>query len=174
MDMAEEDRIARLAKQIDNDIRKDQPLFLTESEVINLRRQGAMELHSICVDFVASLNRMLSPPVVELSPPEYSAELFRESGVNLIQVNTRGRIIQIAFEATREIFSTEKFRIPYILEGEVRAYNQEMLERTQIRTQALFYCLEESRNTWHYFEWLHGRTGAFGRDQLVSLLERLV
>jgi hypothetical protein len=173
MDMTE-DRIARLAKLIDSDIRKDQPLLLTDSEVIGLRRKGAMELHSICADFVASVNRQLSPPVLELSPSEYSAEMFRESGVNIFQINAQGRILQIAFEATREIFSTEKFRIPYILEGEVRAFNQEMLERTQIRSQALFFCLEPSRNTWHYFEWLQGRTGTFGRDQLVSQLERLV
>jgi hypothetical protein len=100
--------------------------------------------------------------------------MFRESGVNLIQMNTQGRIVQIAFEATREIYSTEKFLVPYILEGEVRAYNQEMLERTQIQSRALFFCLERDRNTWHYFEWLHGPTGTFGRDELVRLLERLV
>jgi hypothetical protein len=91
-----------------------------------------------------------------------------------MQINAQGRVVQIAFEATREIFSTVKFRIPYVLEGEVRAYNQEMLERTQIRSQAMFFCLEENGNTWRYFEWLNGRTGAFDRDQLVSLLERLV
>ena len=170
--MAEHDHIARLAKLIDSDIRKDKHLRLTEIEVVGLRRQGAIDLHSICADFVASVNRQLSPPVLELSPPEYAAEMFRESGVNLMQVNAQGRIIQIAFEATP--VSTEKFRIPYILEGEVRAFNQEMLERTQIRSQALFFCVEENRNNWRYFEWLHGRTGAFGRDQLVSLLERLV
>ena len=98
--------------------------------------------------------------------------MFRESGVNLIQVNAHGRIIQLAFGATA--VSTEQFRIPYILEGEVRAFNQEMLERTQIRSQAVFFCLEDGRNTWRYVEWLHGRMGTFGRDQLVSLLERLV
>jgi hypothetical protein len=172
MNMAEDDRIARLAKQIGSDIRKDQPRLLTEVEVAALGRQGAMELHAICSDFVASVNRSLSPPVLELSPSEYRAEMFRESGVNLIQVNAQGRIIQIAFEATP--VSTDKFRIPYILEGELRAFNQEMLERTQIRSQALFFCLENARNTWRYVEWLHGRTGAFDRDQLVSLLERLV
>ena len=90
------------------------------------------------------------------------------------QVVAQGRIVQIAFESTREIFSTEKFLIPYILEGEVRAYNQKMLERTQVRSQALFFCLEDTRNTWGYYEWINGRTGAFGRDQLVSLLERIV
>lgn len=172
--MAEQDPITRLAKQIGNLTKKDQHLLLTENEVVGLRRQGAFELYSICADFVASVNQLLSPAVLELTPPEYAAEMFRESGVNLIQINAQGRIIQIAFEATREVFSTEKFRIPYVLEGEVRAYNQEMLERTQVRSQALFLCLEEKRNTWHYFEWLNGRTGAFGRDQLVRLLERLV
>jgi hypothetical protein len=171
-DMAEHDRIARLAKQIGSDNLRDQPRLLTELELGALRRQGAMELHTICAGFVASVNGNLSPPVLELSPPEYTAEMFRGSGVNLMQLNAQGRIIQIAFGATP--VSTEKFRIPYILEGEVRAFNQEMLDRTQIRSQALFFCLEENANTWRYIEWLHGRTGAFGRDQLVSLLERLV
>jgi hypothetical protein len=172
--MAEPDRIAKLAKQIDSVTRKDQHLLLTENEVAGLRRQGAFALHSICADFAASVNRLLSPAVLELTPPVYAPEMFRESDVNLMQINAQGRVVQIAFEATREIFSTVKFRIPYVLEGEVRAYNQEMLERTQIRSQAMFFCLEENGNTWRYFEWLNGRTGAFDRDQLVSLLERLV
>jgi hypothetical protein len=76
-------RPTRLAKLIDSDIRKDKHLLLTEIEVVGLRRQGAIELHSICADFVASVNRKLSPPVLELSPPEYAAEMFRESCVNL-------------------------------------------------------------------------------------------
>jgi len=172
--MGEQDRIGRLAKRIDKVYKNDQHLLLTETEIVNLRRQGACELHAICADFVASVNRLLSPQVLELSPPEYTAEMFRDPGVNLIQVNAHGRIVQIAFEATREIFSTEKFRIPYILEGEVRTFNQEMLERTQIHSQALFFCLEDDRNRWHYFEWLSGRTGAFDREQLMGLLERLV
>ena len=172
--MPDEDRIARLAKQIGSEIRKEQHLLLTDNQVLELRRQGAAELHSICTDFAASVNRLLTPPVLELSPPEYLPESFRERGPNLIQLNARGRIIQVAFQATREKFSTEKFLIPYILEGEVRAYNKEMLARTEVRSQALFFCVEDRRNTWHYYEWLHGRTGAFGRDQLVSLLEHLV
>jgi hypothetical protein len=173
-DMAEQDRISRLAKQIDSLTKKDQHLLLTETEVAGIRRQGAAELHAICADFVASVNGLLSPAVLELTPPVYAPEMFRERGVNLIQISAQGRNVQIAFEATREAFSTEKFLIPYILEGEVRAFNQEMLERTQVRSQALFFCLEQKKNTWHYYEWLNGRTGAFGRDQLVSLLERLI
>ena len=171
--MAEDERIARLARQIGSGIKRDKHLLLSEAEILDLRRQGASELYSICADFVASVNRLLTPSILELMPAEYSAETFRQPGTNLMQVSAQGRIIQIAFEATRQRFSTEKLLIPYILEGEVRAYNQEMLERTQIRSQALFYCLEEKGNRWHYFEWLHGRTGTFGRDQLRGLLERI-
>jgi hypothetical protein len=172
--MAEDYRIARLAKQIGDEVKKDHHLLLTEIEILNLRRQGAGQLYSICAGFVASINRLLAPPVVELVPPEYAPEMFRETGVNVIQLNAKGLIIQITFESTRDKFSTEKFLTPYILEGEVLAYNREMLDQSQVRTQALFYCLEDERNTWHYYEWLHGRTGNFGRDELVSLLERLV
>jgi hypothetical protein len=117
---------------------------------------GALPDRPLCAGFVASVNRLLSPSVLELTPPEYFPQMFREFGVDLIQVNTQGHIAQIAFESTREVFSTEKFRVPFVLEGEVRAYNQEMLERTQIRSQALFFCLE------HFYEWLHGRTESLG------------
>ena len=172
--MADEERIARLAKQIGTEIRKEQHLLFTEAKVIELRRRGAAALHAICSDFAASVNQLLAPPVLELTPSEFTPEMFRNTGPNLIQLNAHGRIVQVAFESTRERFSTEKFLIPYILEGEVRAYNQEMLERTQVRSQALFYCLEGARNDWRYYEWNHGRTGVFGRDQLVSLLERLL
>ena len=172
--MTEQDRIARLAKLIDSDIKKDQHVRLTEADVASIRRKAATQLHSICAGFVGSVNRQLSEPVLELSPPEYSEEMFHESRVNLFQVNAQGRIIQVAFKSTPTIFSTEKFKIPYTLEGEVRAYNQEMLERTQIRSLGLFFCLEEGGSTWRYFDWLHGRTGLFKDEQLVGLLERLV
>jgi len=173
--MAEDDRIQRLAKQMGSEVKKDQRYLLTDDEIRRLRREGAARLHSICVDFAASVNRLLSPPVLDLTPSEFAPELFRDSGPNLIQFNANGRIIQIVFEATREKFSAEKFLIPYILEGEVRAYNQEMLQRTQVRSQALFYCLEQDgRNVWHYYEWLSGRTGVFGREQLVALFEKVV
>ena len=171
--MAEDERIARLAKQIGSEMKKEQHQLLTEIEVADLRRHAASELYATCVDFVSSVNRLLSPGL-ELTPPEYSPSMFRESGPNLFQLNVQGRIVQIAFESTRETFSTEKFLIPYILEGEVRAYNQKMLERTEVRSQALFFCLEDTRNTWRFYEWINGRTGAFSRDQLVNLFERIV
>ena len=44
--------------------------------------------------------------------------------------------MQIAFEAPRELVSTEKFLIPYVLEGEIRTYNQEMLKHFKIQRLA--------------------------------------
>jgi hypothetical protein len=172
--MAQEDRIARLARQIGEEVRKEHHLLLTDGEVLELRQRGAEALFAICADFAATVNRHLAPPVLELAPPDYSPEMFRNSGTNLFQLNAHGRIVQLAFESTRDRFSTEKFLIPYILEGEVRAYNQEMLERTQVRSLALFFCMEENRNGWRYYEWANGRTGVFDRDQLVGLMERIV
>jgi hypothetical protein len=172
--MTDDERIARLAKQIGEDVRKDQHLRLTESEVLEFRRLGAAELHTICADFAASVNRLLTPPVLEMAPSDFAPEMFRNSGANLILLNAHGRIVQIAFESTRESSSTDKFLIPYILEGEVRAYNQEMLERTQVRSHALFYCVEHSRKVWRYHDWARGQSGVFSREQLVSLMERLV
>ena len=131
-------------------------------------------MHAICADFAASINRLLTPPVLEMVPPAFAPEMFRNSAANLIQLNAQGRILQIAFESTRERFSTDKFLIPYILEGEVRAYNQEMLERTQVRSHALFYCVEDSRKAWRYHDWPSGRSGLFSQEQLVSLMERIV
>jgi hypothetical protein len=172
--MADEERIARLAREIGEDIRKERHLLLTDSEVLEFRRQGAAELYAICTDFAASINRLLTPPVLEMAPSDFAPEMFRNSGANLFQLNARGRIVQISFESKRERFSTDKFLIPYILEGDVRAYNQEMLERTQVRSQALFYCVEDSRKTWRYHDLASGRSGVFSQEQLVGVMEWIV
>src|SRR5215469_11780590 len=45
--------------------------------------------------------------------------VFRESGPNLIQINVRGRILEIEYGATEELLSTEEFRVPYTVFGAV-------------------------------------------------------
>ena len=41
----------------------------------------------------------------------------------------------MAFRATPELVSTEDFRVPYTLEGTVRAFNQELLDKDLIEEQ---------------------------------------
>ena len=170
--MAQDDRIAGLARLIDA-ARKSEQLTQSAEQIATLRRRGACELHSICSSFVSSVNSRLSDAVLDLSPPAYAPETFRDSGVNLIQVESRGRVVQVAFQAPRELVSTEKYLIPYVLEGEVRAFNQEMLERFEIRSRLLFYCLEEDNARWRFFDWRTRHTGLFGAELLLSLMEGL-
>ena len=170
--MAYDDAIARLAKQIDA-ARKSEPSSVRAEEVAALRRQGACQLHQICAEFVSSLNSRLSDSALDLSPPTYAPEMFRESAVNLIQIGSQGREMQIAFQATAQLFSTEKFLAPYVLEGELRIYNQKMLERFEIRTHLLFFCLNENAGVWRFLDLRSGGTAPVDRDLLASLMEKL-
>ena len=167
-----DDAIARLARQIDL-AEREQRFLVNAEDIAALRRRAAAELHQVCAQFVTALNSKLSATSVDISPALYSPEMFRESGVNLIQIASQGRAMQIAFEAPRELVSTEKFRVPYILEGELRAYNQKMLERFDIRTLLIFFCVEADTATWRFFDWRTLRTGPVNGELLVSLMQPL-
>jgi hypothetical protein len=170
--MHSDDAIARLARQIDA-TRRSERLSMNSSVVAGLRRQGACELHRICAEFVDSVNRALADAMLELSPAQYTPEMFQATGTNLIQISSQGRQMQISFLAGPQLVSTEKFLVPYILEGEVRTYNQKMLEHLEIRNQLLFYCIEDDQASWRFYDWRSARTGPVNRDFLVSLMEAL-
>ena len=170
--MPQDDAVARLARQIDA-TRKAERFLVKTDEVASLRRQGAGELHRICAEFVSSVNSNLSEAVLDLSPSAYSPEMFREPGTNLIQISLQGRQMQIAFEATSQLVSTEKFLVPYVLEGEVRAYNQKMLERSEIRSLLLFFCGEQGTAGWRFFDWRTRHTGLVDRELLAKMMEPL-
>ena len=97
-----------------------------------------MDLYAICADFVGSVNRLLARMEVELDPPGFGSSSFQDDTVNLVQINVRGRILQVAFSATAELISTEDFRVPYTLQGTIRAFNQELLEKDIIEEQLIF------------------------------------
>jgi|SRR5208283_5978918 len=170
--MAQDDAIIRLARQIDA-ARKAERFLVNADEVASLRRHGAGELHRICAEFVSSVNSKLAEATLDLSPATYAPEFFREPGMNLIQISSQGREMQITFEATSQLVSAEKFLVPYVLEGEVRTYNQRMLERFEIRSLLLFFCVEEGTAGWRFFDWRTRHTGPVDRELLVSLMEPL-
>ncbi|HEY1217353.1 MAG: hypothetical protein ABSE42_08235 [Bryobacteraceae bacterium] len=169
-----DDRLQRLAQRIRSLEQTDERRLRRVHEVEAVRRAAARELHSVCADFVAAVNSLLDDCVVMLDPPEYSAASYRDDSPNLVQINAHGRILQVAFEATAELVSTEDFRIPYILEGSVRAFNQEMLDKDLIEEQPLFYTMERDRNMWRYFETRTYRSGPFDRDYLISVMEQIL
>src|SRR5438477_183828 len=82
-------------------------------------------LYGICAEFVDSVNRMRERSALDRDPSDYTEYSLQEDSTNLVEINVRGRILQVEFRATPELVSTEDFRVPYTLAGTVRAFNQE-------------------------------------------------
>jgi len=168
------ERIKKLAKSIDALVDKDDRAIRQAEEIGQLRRKAALDLYTVCLDFVAEVNRALSRSELRLDPAVFTPDDYDDQRLNLFQINVRGRILQTQFRATPEMKSTEEFRIPYILEGAVRCFNQQLLEQDLIEEQLLFYCMEKNRSLWRYFDARTYRTGAFDQEYLVSLMEHLI
>jgi hypothetical protein len=167
-------RLRRLAHAIESLAEKDERIIRQARETAALRRRAAAELYEVCAGFVHALNRLLPEPLVVLDPPSFPLERFNEDALNLVQINIRGRILQVAFEATPEPLSTEDFRIPYTLGGSVRAFNQVLLDKDLIEEQLIFYTVERHQTMWRYFDARTYRSGAFDRDYLIGLMDQIV
>jgi hypothetical protein len=167
-------RLRHLAENIEGLAKKDELVLNRAREIVELRHLAVRELHAICSDFVGALNQLLSHPLVHLDPPELRPDGFREDAANLIQINVRGRLLQVEFKTTVELISTEEFRVPYTLEGTVRAFNQSLLDKDLIEEQLLFYTLEHHRRMWRFFDARTYRSGPFDREYLISLMEEIV
>ena len=170
----QKDRLKKLAEAIEALAEKDNALMQETLTIAALRRRAALELHALCAAFVKDLNQHLANIQLQLDPPEYALEAFQEIGVNLLQINVRGRILQIEFACTPHTISTENFRVPHILEGSIRCFNQESLDRAVIEEQFVFYCLEKKRNLWRFFDARTYRSGPFDQEYLTSLMEQVV
>lgn len=168
------ERLQKLAHQVEALSAKDDQVIRQANQVAEQRRAAAVGIHRICAGLVQSLNELLQNTVVELSPADYPPEVFQEDKANLLQINIRGLLLQIEFESTEPLISTENFRVPYILEGAIRCFNQELLDRDVIEEQSLFHTTEQNGNVWRFFDPRTYRTGVFDEDYLVSLLEQLV
>jgi hypothetical protein len=164
----------RLAQNIEALAEKDEAFLRMSRQMDDVRRTAAIELHTICHDFVNSLNRLMSKVELALDPNQFSAASFQDDAVNLIQISVRGRILQVAFAATQDLVSTEDFRVPYTLEGSVRAFNQDLLNKDLIEEQLVFYTVERNRSLWRYFDPRTYRSGTLDQEYLVSVMEQLI
>jgi uncharacterized ferredoxin-like protein len=173
-DPVQDERLRRLAKDIEALAEKDETLLRRTRDIAALRRAAAVELHAVCYSFVQGVNRLLARPAVELDPPDFREENFRDDLPNLIQINVRGRILQVEFEATPELVSTEDFRIPYTLSGAIRAFNQALLDKDLIEEQLIFYTVEKDKSMWRFFDARTYRSGSLDREYLIGLMEQLV
>lgn len=167
-------RLKRLAQSIAALGEKDETMMRYTREMLALRHAAAAELHGICSDFVYSINSLLPTSVVTLDPSEFAPSMFHEGTPNLIQINVRGRILQVEYAATPDLSSTEDFRIPYTMEGYVRAFNQNLLDKNLIEEQLIFFTLEKARNMWRFFDARTYRSGPLDQEYLVGLMEQVI
>jgi hypothetical protein len=163
-----EDRLTRLARSLDQIPARDRQRIRQAEDLEQLRRQGARQIYELCQSFVSSLNQLLTQLRLELTPDDYQPLLLHSPAHNLFQINASGRVLQISFAAAAENVSTDNFRTPYILEGAVRWYNQEILEHP------IFYCLDKTGNAWRYFDARKHRSGAVDEEYLTQILEQLI
>jgi hypothetical protein len=169
-----EDKLRRLARRLDATAREIERRIQEERRIAGLRRAAAVQLHAVCLSFVGSVNALTKEIKLELAPPEYSEESFRDSGPNLFQINASGRIVQLAFGSCEPLVSREAFATPYILEGEVRWFNQESLEGMGVHEHLLFYCLENTRQYWLWFDSQTHRRGPVDEDYLADRFAELL
>ena len=167
-------RLRRLAERIKGLAGKDEIVLRHAHEIDALRRAAAAEIFATCAEFVASLNLLLEGTEVELNPTSFTGDGFNQEAANLIHMNVRGRILQVEFAVTEELVSTEDFRIPYTLEGFVRAFNQDLLDKSLIEEQLIFYTVEKRGNMWRFFDARTYRSGPFDQAYLVHLMEQLI
>ena len=167
-------RLERLARSIAALTEKDERRQSQILEIRGVRRRADTELHAICAEFVASLNRLLARAEVTLDPATFPEETLREEEPNLMQINVRGRVLQIEFSAAPDLVTTEEFRLPYTLKGSVRAFNQAMLDKDVIEEQLLFYTLEKEKKLWRFFDARTYRSGPFDQEYLTGLMEQLL
>jgi hypothetical protein len=171
---AHDARLKRLARNIEALAAKDEILLRHSRDIASLRRAAAADLHAICADFVNSVNRLMELSEMQLDPHGFAEEHFRDDITNLVQINVRGRILQVAYRATPELISTEDFRVPYTLEGTVRAFNQALLEKDLIEEQLIFFTIEHHKKMWRFFDARTYRSGPFDQEYLIGLMEQLL
>lgn len=167
------DRLTRLAREIDAIAERDRKLIEESAHVDQLRSRGAADLHAICRVFVDKVNGRLSDGAIMLDPPSFAEGNF-DDGHNLFQINLRGRLLQIEFAATSELYENDDFKRPYVLRGTVRSFNQDLLEHNTVDEQMIFYCPGAAGAAWYFFDERTYRTGRVGEDYLISEMERLL
>jgi hypothetical protein len=169
-----EDRVKRLAARMDRLAEQDELLVARTKRVESARRIGAAQIYQLCAHLVRELNTIVTRFRIEIAPDTWTTEAFRESGVNIVQINANGRLIQVAFQATDKLVSSENYVSPYIIEGAVRWFNQELLDGRGIEEEQLFLCWDDkSGSRWRWQDPKTRRSGAFDLDHLMGLLERL-
>jgi len=154
-------------------VERDSQRVRRTREIEALRQEAAPALHGLCATLVESINRLVTRVRIELDPSEYTRD-GPPRDVQVFQINVSGRVVQITFRPTETLTSAERFHLPYILEGAIRWYNQESLDREEVGEHHLFCCVEKETAGWYFLDPGSRRNGRLNQEYLVELMEKLV
>ena len=176
-----EDRFRRLAQKIEALRRKDESNAARRTQIVRQRDAAARQLHQICCRFADRLNSHIKEDRVDLVPAEMPEEMDDECRQQ-IMLNVRGRVLLIALEAPSALVSTDNFRKAYILQGEVRFFNQELLDEALVEEHGLFFCPSEGpkdtqghrQGAWLFWNGRNYKSGPVDEEYLAGLLEQLM
>lgn len=168
-----EERLRRLARNLEKLAEKDRERIRADEEYLALRQAAAGELHQILTAFVAEVNALVTEVKLDLSPVQWPAGSLNYNEPNVFQINVSGRVIQVTFQVTDKLRERVEIRAEYTLVGSVRWFNQELLEREEVREDRLYYCVGRSERGWRYVDSRSQKMGVFDGDYLTGLLEQL-
>ncbi len=172
--MIDEEKLRRLAQRLEAVAAADRERIEEEKRLADVRRDCAFNLYAICSNLVRSLNSVMPETTLELAPADYARDSFIETGANLFQIHFNGRIIQLAFEGSDPMISTEAYSRPYTIHGAVRWFNQQALEGMGIGEHLLYLCLERSGAAWEHFDPISHQRGHVDEEYLAELLTELI
>lgn len=171
---AREQRMKRLARKLDELPAKDE-LRMREARDLEVKQHKAgVELYALCRHLVDSLNAILHNLQLELTPEQFHADMLDGASGVIFQINASGRIVQLVLQSRETEISSEHFRMPYILRGAIRWFNQEYLERQEIQEHQFFYCVDRIGGSWRFVDSRSRKVGALDQDYLLETLEQLL
>lgn len=169
-----EQKVKRLAQRLDQLPAKDE-VRLREARNLELNQdKGSLEIYEICRSLVEHLNLALEKLTLDLTPHQYNPDSIDTSTGMLIQINAAGRIVQLAVQPREPRMCTDHFRIPYILRGSLRWFNQELLERQEIQENPIFYCTDRTEFCWRYVDPRTRKVGLLDHEYLMDTLDQLL
>lgn len=164
----------KLAGRIEELRRKDEVIYRHRDKVRQQRTEGIRRLWEICRLFAEHLNSYVGEDRLELSPADPPQEISDDTQVQLL-LNVRGRVLLLDIRPPNSLVAAENFKKPYILEGEVRFFNQELLEDDRVEEHGVFFCPSEGQDgAWLYWNGRTYKSGRVDEDYLAGLLEQIL
>lgn len=169
-----DERYRRLAQRIEELRRKDETAHQHRDRIRRQRIEGVRRLWETCRGFADRLNKFIQEDHLELSPIEPPGEVSDDSQLQLL-LNVRGRVLLLDIRTPNSLVASDNFKKPYILEGEVRFFNQESLEDDRVEEHGVFFCPDEDRGgAWYYWNGRTYKSGRVDEEYLAGLLEQIL